>query len=160
MGQLQLEGGSDFDAIDRTGLGLLVESAGGLGLEFGWDAYTEDLPSGGHDELHIGELGVLYRVAETDRALVRVGLGTAWMGDRYDTDFGLNLSVRADYAPSDPFILSGELDLGRLGDAEHLHAAGTVGVTLDRCELYGGYDYRRIGDVEISGPMVGLRLWF
>lgn len=160
LGQLSLEGGSDFSGVDRTGVGLLLESAGGWGLEFGWDSYTEQLPSNEHDELHIGELGLLYRVVETDQALVRLGLGTTWLGDRYDADYGLNFSIRADYAPCDPLIVTGELDLGKLGDAEHMHAAGTLGVIIHRCELYGGYDYRRIGDAKIAGPLVGLRLWF
>lgn len=159
-GRVQFELGSDFDGLDRSGAGFLLEGAGGLGIDFDWDSCTEDLPGGGHDELHIGEFDLLYRVAESDHALVRVGLGTVWLGDRYDTDFGVNFTLKADFAPADPLILSGELDLGTLGDAQHLHAAGTVGVMLNRCELYGGYDYRRIGDVEIEGPVIGLRIWF
>ncbi|WP_425395984.1 hypothetical protein [Aeoliella sp.] len=159
-GRVQVEGGSDFDAIDRTGLSFMIEGEGGFGLDFDWDSYSEDLPGGGHDEVHVGEIDVLYRFAESDQALLRAGLGAAWFGDRYDTDFGINFTLKADFAPCDPFVFSGELDLGTLGDAEHLHMAGTAGVMLNRCELYGGYDYRRIGDVEIQGPMVGLRFWF
>ena len=71
-----------------------------------------------------------------------------------------NFTLRGDFAPCRPVVLSGEIDLGRLGDAEHLHLAGTAGVMLDRFEVYGGYDYRRIGDVELQGPMIGLRLWW
>lgn len=159
-GRIQVEGGSDFDAIDRTGLSFMLEGQGGLGIDFDWDSYSEDLPGGGHDEVHVGEFDVLYRFAETDRALFRAGLGTAWFGDRYDTDFGINFTLKADFAPCDPVVLSGEIDLGTLGDAEHLHLSGTAGVMLGRGEIYGGYDYRRIGDVEIQGPMVGLRFWF
>ncbi len=160
LGRVHFELGSDFDGIDRTGAGFLLEGEGGLGIDFDWDSYSEDLPGGGHDELHIGEFDVLYRIAETDHALVRVGLGAAWLGDRYDTDFGVNFTLKADLAPSEPIVLSGELDLGTLGDAQHVHASGTVGVMLNRCEVFGGYDYRRIGDVEIEGPMVGIRVWF
>ncbi|MCO6046116.1 hypothetical protein NG895_19625 [Aeoliella sp. ICT_H6.2] len=159
-GRIQVEGGSDFDAIDRTGLSFLIEGQGGLGIDFDWDSYSEDLPGGGQDEVHVGEFDVLYRFAETDQTLLRAGLGAAWFGDRYDTDFGINFTLKADFAPCDPVVLSGEIDLGTLGDAEHLHLSGTAGVMLNRCEIYGGYDYRRIGEVEIQGPMVGLRFWF
>ena len=31
---------------------------------------------------------------------------------------------------------------------------------LDRFELFGGYDYRRIGNIELKGPMAGLQIWF
>jgi hypothetical protein len=160
LGRVQFELGSDFDGLNRNAAGFLLEGGGGFGFDFHWDSLAEDLPGSGHDELHLGELDVLYRFAESDQSLMRVGLGTVWLGDRYDTDFGVNFTLKADFAPADPIVLSGELDLGTLGDAQHLHAAGTVGVMLNRCEVYGGYDYRRIGDVEIEGPMVGMRIWF
>ncbi|QDU53848.1 hypothetical protein [Aeoliella mucimassa] len=160
FGRAQMEMGSDFDGLDRIGFGLLVEHSSGLGIDFDWDSYSEDLPGGGHDELHLGEFDLLYRVAESERSLVRLGLGTVWLGDSYDTDYGINFTLKADFAPVDPIVLSGELDLGTIGDAEHLHAAGTVGAMIGRCELYGGYDYQRIGDVELAGPLLGLRVWF
>lgn len=159
-GQVQFELGSDFDGLDRDGVSFLLEGTAGFGVDFDWNTYTEELADGGHDELHIGELNLLYRVVETDRALVRVGVGAAWLGDRYDTNAGVNFTLQADLAPREPIVLSGQLDLGTLGDAQHLHAAGTVGVMLNRCEVFGGYDYRRIGGVEIQGPMVGVRVWF
>jgi hypothetical protein len=33
-------------------------------------------------------------------------------------------------------------------------------VTHKRWETFGGYDFLRIGTVNLQGPMVGLRLWF
>lgn len=158
-GQVQVELGSDFDGVDRTGGAFLIEGSGGLGLDFSWDSYREEY-QGSYDELHIGDANLLYRIAESDHALLRLGVGAAWFGDAYDTDFGVNFTLRGDLMPADPLVFSGELDLGTLGDAQHLHAAGSVGVMLGRAEVYGGYDYRRIGDVEIEGPMVGLRVWF
>lgn len=159
-GRVQFEFGSDFDGVDRTGGAFLIETVSGWGADFAWNSYREDVPGGGYDELHIGDANLLYRIAETDHSLVRVGVGAAWLGDAYDTDFGVNFTLRGDFMPADPVVLSGELDLGTLGDAQHVHAAGTVGVMLGRAEVYGGYDYRRIGDVEIEGPMLGLRVWF
>jgi hypothetical protein len=159
-GRVGVEHGSDFADIDRTGFSFLLESESGLGIDFDWDSYAEDLAGGGHDELHVGEVDLLYRFVENEQLLFRAGLGVAWLGDAYDTNAGINFTLKADFAPCDPFVLSGELDLGTLGDAEHLHAAGTVGMMIHRCEVYGGYDYRRIGDVEIQGPMIGLRVWF
>jgi hypothetical protein len=158
-GQVQFEFGSGDD-VDRSGGAFLLEGVHGFGIDVDWDSYREDLPGGGQDELHIGEFNLLYRIAESEHSLIRVGVGVAWLGDRFDTDYGVNFSIKADYMPRRPLVFSGELDLGTIGDAETLHAAGTVGVMLQRCELYGGYDYRRIGDVELVGPMMGLRVWF
>ena len=159
-GRVQMEWGSDLDDLDRHGIAFFLESSSGLGIDFDWDSYSESLPAGGHDELHLGKFNVMYRIAETEHSLWRIGVGAAWLGDQVDTDFGVNFSIKADYMPSRPWVFSGELDLGTLGDAEMLHASGTVGLMINRCEIYGGYDYRRIGDAELSGPMLGLRVWF
>lgn len=160
LGHLGLEQGLATDDVDRTGFTLFVEGESGFGANFEWHSLTEDLAGGGHDELHLGELDITYRLVESDHALVRAGLGLNWLGDRYDTDFGVNFTVGADFFPVRPIVLSTELDLGTVGDAQMLHLSGTAGWMMGRMELFGGYDYRRIGDAVIEGPLVGLRLWF
>ena len=160
LGRIDFEAGDASDGVDRTGVGFLIEGDHGFGVDFDWHTYTERLADGGHDELHLGDVNLLYRVVETEATLVRAGVGVAWLGDAYGSEPGVNFTLRGDFAPFQPVVLSGEVDLGRLGDAEHLHLAGTAGVMLDRFEVYGGYDYRRIGDVELQGPMIGLRLWW
>lgn len=160
LGAVRFELGSDFDGLSRQGLSAQVEGSMGWCLDFHWDAYRESLPEGGYDELHIGDLNAMYRVVETDHSLIRVGLGVNWLGDAVETNAGVNFTVKADFAPCRPFVFSTELDMGRVGEAEMLHGAATLGVTTDRLELFGGYDYRRIGEAELQGPMVGLRLWF
>ena len=37
---------------------------------------------------------------------------------------------------------------------------GTIGRRFGLAEVYAGYDYRRIGEVDLQGPTVGLRLWW
>ena len=160
LGRVQFELGDGSEEVERTGVAFLLEGSFGFGVDFDWDSLTESLPEGGHDELHIGELNVMYRLIETDHALIRAGIGVQWMGDRFDTDSGVNFSLQADLFPRRPYVVSGELDFGTIGDAQTIHAAATAGVMLGRAELYGGYDYRRISDVEIKGPMIGLRLWY
>ena len=161
LGRAQVELGDDFDGLHRTGVALNLEHINRFGFDFDWNTFNEDLDGGGHDELHLGELDVLYRIVEGESALVRVGIGTAWLGDTHDTDFGINFTVKGDLAPVKPFILSTEFDIGTIGGAEHLHLSGSIGAMIyERCEFYGGYDYHRIGDVELDGPLLGLRIWF
>lgn len=159
-GRLEFDTQSDFDGLSRHGIGFFIEGSAGLGLDFDWGSYSESLPGGGHDELHLGEMNVMYRISETPYSLWRAGIGLNWLGDRYDTDYGVNFSLKADFMPCDPLVFSGEVDLGTIGDAEMLHGAATMGVMLNRCEIFGGYDYRRIGDVELKGPTLGIRVWF
>lgn len=159
-GMVRFEYGGDFDGLTRQGVGFMLEGVSGWGVDFKWDSYRESLSGGGYDELHIGDFNAMYRVVQTDRSLVRVGLGVNWLGDAVGANAGFNMTMKADFAPVQPLVFSTELDFGTLGDAEMLHGAATVGIVTERLELFGGYDYRRIGQVELQGPMVGLRLWF
>ena len=160
LGRVQYEFGSDSQDLDRNGIGFLLEHTSRFGIDFDWDSYSEELPGGEHDELHVGEFNFLYRVAESDHLLMRAGIGVGWLGDRFGTEAGVNFTIKAEYMPCRPFVLASELDFGTLGDAENFHAAGSIGAMIGRCEVYGGYDYRRIGEVEIEGPQIGLRFWF
>jgi hypothetical protein len=38
--------------------------------------------------------------------------------------------------------------------------SSSVGAIWNGWELFAGYDFLRIGTVNLQGPMVGLRFWF
>jgi hypothetical protein len=82
-----------------------------------------------------------------------------WMDDS-QTDLGVNFTLRSDWQPCWPLVLSGEMDFGTLGHAFLFHGNATVGVMVRRCEVFVGYDYRTIDSIELEGPLVGLRVWF
>lgn len=155
-----LEFGKDSHGLERTGLGLLLEHQAGPGIDFQWNSYREDLGSGFTDELHFSDINVLYRVAESEHYLVRAGLGVNILGDAWGTDTGINFTSRLDLFPVRPLAVTTEFDMGTIGDTETIHGAARVGLMLDRFELFGGYDYRRIGNIELKGPMAGLQIWF
>ncbi|TWT66328.1 hypothetical protein Pla123a_47220 [Posidoniimonas polymericola] len=160
LGAVRFEIGSDLDGLSRSGLGVQLEGSLGWALDFKYDTYRESLPGGGYDELRIADVNAMYRVVETERSLIRVGMGVNFLGDAVETDTGVNFTIKADFAPWRPVVVSTELDMGTVGHAETLHGAATVGVMTDRLELFGGYDYRRVGEAELQGPMLGLRIWF
>lgn len=165
LGRVGIETGSASGDVDRTGVAFMLEGAegsvfGGFGFDFDWDSYTEDLANGEQDELHLGQANLMYRVHESDHALVRLGVGVGWLGDAIGTEAGINFTAQADYALGNRWMASADFDIGTLGDTDTLHASGTVGKMLGPLEIYGGYDYRRIGDVKLQGPMVGVRLWW
>lgn len=159
-GSALFEYGSSFDGLDRRGFGLLLEHSSRLGIDFKWDSYIEDLGGGWTDELHLTDINVLCRVAESERYLIRAGLGANILGDAFGTDGGFNATAKVDLFPAQPLVLSGELDLGTIGDAELFHVSGKAGLMLDRFEIFGGYDYRTIGGVPLKGAMIGLQVWF
>lgn len=159
-GSVLFEYGSNFDRLDRRGFGFLAEHSSRFGIDMKWDSYVEDLQTGFTDELHFTDINVLFRVAQSEHYIVRAGLGANILGDAFATDGGFNVTAKIDLFPLDPLVLSGELDLGTIGDAETLHLQGKVGLMFDRFEVFGGYDYRTIGSVPLQGAMLGVQIWF
>ncbi len=159
-GRIQFEYGSDFDSIDRWSASVLREGPLGFGIDSQWDYYTEQLPLGLQDNLHVGDVNLVFRAIELEHMLWRIGAGINWFDSRSVSDAGLNATVKVDYFPVQPIILSGEVDYGRVGDAEMFHGSVSVGVILNRFEVFSGYDYRKIGPVKLEGPLFGLRVWW
>ena len=159
-GSFRFEYGNSFDGLSRRAAGLMLENSSGAGFELGWHSYSEDSGGGFTDELHLADINLLYRVAQTDHLLVRAGLGVNLLGDAIGTEAGFNMTAKADFFPSEPLVLSGEFDLGTIGDAEMFHVAGKIGVMIDRAELFAGYDYCDIGGVALQGPMAGIQIWY
>jgi hypothetical protein len=158
--RLNLEHGFRTASVQREGFGLLLESEQRLGLQVNWNGYDERLPFGRHDHLQFGDVNVLVRVFDEPSAQVRLGVGVNWLHDRFGTDAGLNLTAAADVFPVKPIVLSGQLDVGTIGDTSTFHTRVTAGVLWKRLEFFGGYDYRTFGSVSLHGPVAGLRIWF
>ncbi len=158
--RVQFEYGSDFDAIDRWSAGILHEGPRGFGIDSQWNYYTENLGPGVQDNLHVGDVNLMFRAIELEHMLWRIGAGINWFDSRSMSDAGLNATVKVDYFPVQPIILSGEVDYGRVGDAEMFHGSVSVGVILNRFEVFSGYDYRKIGPIKLEGPLFGLRVWW
>lgn len=159
-GSARFEYGTSFDGLDRRGFGLLVEHSSRFGFDFQWDSFEEDLGGGFTDELRLTDLNLMFRVAQNEHYLVRAGLGANILDDAFGTDSGFNVTAKADFFPAEPLVMSAEVDLGTIGQAEYFHAAGRVGLMLDRFELFSGYDYRSIGGVALQGTMFGVQVWF
>ncbi len=151
------EYGDDSEGLRRHGVGFVASRIEGIGLDFKWDSYQEDVGNGNRDELHFVDINVLFNVAKSEHYLVRAGIGANILGDAFGSESGINFTSRVDLFPAKPIVVSGEIDLGTIGDAETFHVAGKIGLLLDRFELFGGYDYRRI---PLEGPMAGIQIWF
>ena len=158
--RLAFEYGYDFDVLDRFAGSALVEWRNGLGFDASGHIYREELAAGGQDELSVGDVNVMWRMVETERTQWRLGLGVNWLADSIDTEAGLNFTLRADYFPVKPLILSGELDCGTIGSAGTFHGRGSVGFNIRQTEFFVGYDYRSIGEVDLEGPMLGVQFWY
>jgi len=157
----QQEFGSDFSGITRTGGQLQVESADyRFGLDTEWDVFTEKLPSGSTFDLWTGDANLVVRFAQSEKLMMHSGIGINYLTATGQTDLGFNFTYSLDAFPVDPWVISADLDWGTLGHSSRFHLRGATGVTLEWVELFGGYDYERIGGQDLHGPMVGARFWW
>jgi hypothetical protein len=159
-GRLSIEGGSDFNGVDRLAVQLRLDSAYRVGVLTSWNYYSERLACGCRDRLVIGDFNIIVRFAENAFAAMYSGAGFRTLIDRSANDFGFNFVYGFDWFPMRPIVVGASLEAGTLGAASVFHTRATVGAVYRRWELYGGYDFLRIGSVNLQGPMVGLRLWF
>lgn len=157
--RLWFDYGNDFDDLERWRGGMLLQSSAGPAAELEWNTYLERTP-GGVDQIHVGEANALFRIYASERIQWMWGGGLAWLDDRTETNFGYNLTLKADFFPVKPWVFSGDLDYGEIGRAHVFHANASVGVLYRRYEIFGGYDYRNIESAELQGPMFGVRLWY
>jgi hypothetical protein len=155
-----VEDGYSFRDVNRVGVRFAFDTACRLGVTTNWDFFQERRPCGCYDELTIGDVNLTYRFAQCEWMGMFVGAGGRVMPDRYDTRAGFNFTYGAEVFPCKPLVLSSSLDLGNLGSASVVRARATVGLIHRHWELFGGYDFYRIGTVDLQGPMAGLRLWF
>ena len=139
---------------------MLLSTTSRFGLDMEMNRLQEDLLGTVRDELWLGDFNAVYRFAQSERAQFRTGLGLNWLDDPIDTDFGFNFTYGADFFPARPWILSATLDWGTLGSAELFRFRTSVGLIIDRCEVYSGYEYLDIDDSQINALMGGVRIWF
>jgi hypothetical protein len=160
--RISIEDGNNFDGLNRFTGTVLAETRWGIGLYTSWDYLYENLGHGYYDDLVLGNITVTWRFLESRRLLMRWGVGVWIITEPCGcfTDTGLNVHLSADYFPARPFVLSGLIEGGTLGDTGILHTRESVGVLWHGAEFYVGYDFLQIGSSNIHTPMLGVRLWF
>ncbi len=158
--RLRLDYLEDFDDLSSIGGRLLIETDHRLGMDFGFQYLEEDFRAAASDRLWVGDANVLYRFAQGERLQMRSGIGINWLSDELGTDFGFNFTYGGEWFPVKPWIVSTELDIGRLGSASLFHIRATLGWQLQNVEWFTGYDHLGVGSARIDGIVVGLRLWF
>jgi len=155
-----VEFSTDFNDIARFAAGLLTEwSESEFAFDAQWNYYVESVPGAGDDDLHLGDVNVLWRFFTTERLQIRAGGGLNWMANE-SGDLGWNTTLNCTYFPVRPLVFRGELDYGRVGVAETTHVSLTAGLMWDRCEIFTGYDFRKIEHIRLQGMITGVRLWW
>lgn len=145
--------------VDRSGFGLLMNATGGLGMDTGVRIFRE---SGAdyRDHLWLGDFNIVYELFPTKCMRTRAGVGVNWLSDNWGGEVGFNMTLGTELF-TEHVILSGEIDLGTLGDTDLFHGRLTASWRhSDHLEWFAGYDYLDIGGTEIRGVVGGLRFRF
>lgn len=137
-----------------------------LRLETEWQRYIEHLPNGSTDSLTLGTLGVAIAFPVKDHITLTIGAGASFYHDPSGDETGWYGKAGLEIYPIRPLILNAEVWGGYVRadefDAETFIGGGraTAGVIWNRFELYGGWQATWIEAVTLSGPTIGLRVWF
>lgn len=158
--RLLLENGNNFHGLNRTGAHLFFDTGSRFGISSRWDHYRERLGCGCWDYTTLGDAHLTVRFAQSRHAEFHAGLGARWRFDHSDTSGGVSFLYGANFYPIDPLVVSASIDLGNLDRQFVFRARASAGWQIGRCELLGGYDFLRLGSVNLQGPFLGLRLWF
>lgn len=158
--RLHVENGNDFDGLNRFAGRLTVDTASRLGIHTHWDWFHEDLGSGHSDQLLFSTTNITYRFAQHEMFEFYAGLGVRTMDDGGSTAVGGNFIYGFDAFIADPLVLSASAEAGWLDQATVYRLRASLGVAWNHIEAFAGYDYLRVGDVDLHGPMLGLRLWW
>lgn len=153
------EDGNDFRGLNRLDSSAFFDTTSRFGVQSHWDYFREDLGHGS-DEAILGDTELTYRFTQTDSVEMYAGLGFRLLTDRTDTRGGVNFVYGADFYPSKPMVMSASADVGNLGAAFVVHGRCSVGAVYRHCEILGGYDFLRVGTVNLQGPFLGVRFWF
>jgi hypothetical protein len=157
--QANLEDGYDTRGVNRVGARLFLDTTFRFGISSNWDFFTERRPGGVHDELTLGDANLTFRFAQSEWMEMYAGVGGRLTADRCDSRGGFNFTYGGQVFPCKPVVIASSLDLGTLGSASVVRVRSTVGLIHRHWELFGGYDYLRIGNADLQGPLAGLRLW-
>ena len=156
---LQGQYGDDFDDIFHANGRVLMENSSRFGIDAEFNYRNEEIPTG-HDELWTGDVNLTYRFAQNEKWQFRAGLGVNWLTYNRDSDSGINFTYGADWFPDDPWVVSGLLDWGRIGDAGLFHGRTTIGVSHNGWGVFTGYDFFEIGHQEMHAWINGIELRF
>ncbi|MBI1309989.1 hypothetical protein GC176_01690 [bacterium] len=151
--------GDDFSGLSHASGRVLWDSTYRLGLDSEFFYRHERLP-GGSDQLWTGDANVVYTFAKGELGQFRVGIGVNWLAAAGQSDSGFNFTYGGEIYPADPFVITADIDWGRVGAAALFHGRTTIGVTRDGWGVFTGYDYFSVGDVGIHAWINGVELRF
>ena len=159
-GQVRAEGGYIFGGVYRAGFGARFMAPGRLELDVNVHGLVEPLADGAVDNTAFSNAHVSIRFAQNEQVQFRTGLGYQQYNGEMGAAPGIDLLYGFEAQLGAHLILGVSGNLGSAGHAFVGQVRGSLGVMIDRFEIYAGYDHISIGTVPLGGPAAGIRAWF
>jgi hypothetical protein len=160
-GEIGIDGSQTLSGVGRLAGSARLDTSFRFGLQATWLTFGEWLPNRqSFDSLSIGDADLTYRFAQSSHVQFRVGAGARFMLDPSGNKGGVNLLYAVDVFPVSPLVVTALGSIGSLGKAGVVQGRLTAGAMLSAAEVFAGWDYLSIGDVRLSGPMLGTKLHF
>jgi len=150
---------NDFSGLNRSGVRVVLDTTSRLGLTSNWNWFQEVLQHG-VDRTLLGDTNLTLRFTQDELIQFYAGFGARCQIDPQKDHWGFNLTYGCDLTAIRPLLVSTQVDAGNLGSAVVVHARGSLGVVWRHYEIMTGYDFLRIGSVNLQGPFLGVRFWF
>lgn len=151
--------GTDFDSLTHGSFGLLVQAPGAVGIDASVTTWRES-GFAFRDNLWLGDVNLVFENITSPDVRTRIGIGVNWMADAFGGNAGLNLTAGTDIRLTERVLLTGEVDLGTLGDADFFHGQLSAGYQMRQTEWMIGYNHYNIGGTNIKGFFTGFRWRF
>ena len=158
--RLRLDYGDNFRDQQKISTHFLFESRNRLGVDASFDYLRESISLGDHDQLWMGDVNLIWRFAQSERAQMRVGLGMNWLRDPGGSQEGINFTYGGDFYFKESRVLSADLDWGRLGKVGLFRFRTTYGRQIGRAKLYLGHEYLSVGDFQHHYFITGMSFDF
>ena len=130
-----------------------------IGIDASVDSWEDNRPAPKSlGDFWTGDANLVYSMG-AQRIAMRGGLGASWVYDR-DLDVGYNFTYAADLFLTRPWLVSAEVDWGKINQTKLFHWRATFGVQLLLMEVYIGYDSYKWDRIRFDGPIVGAGVWF
>jgi len=161
-GRLALEGGQSGPTQGKGSLALRVGF-----WRLGFDstlashfsgAGTQDRPL--RTALVVGNTNALFAPVLHPKLMWWIGGGINYAARQPGMQVGPNLTSSIDVFVRRPLVMSARGDVGTAGGVLTVSGRGSIGFMLSSFELYAGYEARRLGNLLLQGPLVGVRAWF
>ena len=154
------EYGEDFGRQQKISNRVLFDTRSRVGVDASFDYLREQMGGGEHDQTWLGDLNVVFRFAQSEKAEFRGGVGVAWQADSLGSASGANFTYGGNVYLGKPHMVDFDLDLGRIGEAGLTRFKTGYSLYLNRLRARLGYEYLRVGSFKTNYMSGGVGIDF